>query len=157
MIVKFNPKHLKHIQVQEAQKHVATLLESPEYHDLLMTGEAYTVIENGEILCCAGVFPITDYMGRAWAIMSKHSGVTMLLLTRSIIRFLKKSDYVRIDTPVRRGFRNGHRWCKAIGFINETPENGMKYYGFDGDTYDLYAIYPKEIRDHGRLKPFQKA
>lgn len=125
------------------------LFDLPEYQDLLMVGEGHTAFHNGKIIVSAGVFPLTDYMARAWAIMSATGGRAIVPASRAIYDFLKKSDYVRIDTPVRRDFVNGHRWCQLLGFTNETPENGMKYYGFEGETYDLYAFFPKE-QDHGR-------
>lgn len=148
IITQFNPEHLQHIEIQPDQAHVLELFERPEYTALLLEGEAYTIIHEGQIILCAGVFPITDYMGRAWALVSQDAGRALLPASRAIYDFFKKSSYVRIDTPVRRTFINGHRWCKLLRFVNETPECGMKYYGFDGETYDLYAFFPQE-HNHG--------
>ena len=147
-LVPFNPVHLRHIELQPDQEHVKELFERPEYQELLLTDEGYTILHNGTVIVCAGVFPMTDTIGRAWAFVSKDAGRALLPTSRAISDFFKKTHYARIDTPVRRGFINGHRWCKLLGFVNETPEQGMKYYGFDGDTYDLYAFYPKEY-GHG--------
>lgn len=154
-IAPFNPIHLEHIELQPEQGHVLELFAHEEYQELLLMGEGYTAFHNGNIVVCAGVFPMTDYMGRAWAFVSGTQGRALLPASRAISDFLKKTDYVRIDTPVRRDFINGHRWCKLLGFINETPERGMKYYGFDRMTYDLYAYFPRE-QDNGRFKPLQE-
>ena len=154
-VVPFHPVHLRHIKMQEDQRHVVDLFAQDEYQDLLMMGEGYTGIYNGKIIVCAGVFPLTDYMGRAWALVADDCGRALLPTSRAISDFLKKTDYVRIDTPVRRDFANGHRWCQLLGFENETPEKGMKYYGFDGCTYDLYALFPKELQ-HGRPQSLQE-
>lgn len=144
-IVPFNPVHLKHIDLQSDQKANCELFDCPDYIELLLMGEAYTAFYNGEIIVIAGVFPLTDYMGRAWALVSENAGRALIPASRKISDFLKETLYARVDTPVRRGFINGHRWAKLLGFTNETPEHGMKRYGFDGETYDLYAFYPEEF------------
>jgi len=141
--VPFNAAHLNHINVQEDQKHVLELFDQTEYQELLLCGEAYTVLHKGRIVVIAGVFPLTDYMGRAWAVVSADAGRDLLPASRIIADFLKNSSYVRIDTPVRRAFVNGARWCELLKFINETPTTGMKHYGYDGETYDLWAYFPE--------------
>lgn len=126
------------------QEFMYDLLKDDSYIDLLASTKAKTVIVEGRVLVCAGVMPITDYMGKAWLLMSKHAGRDLLKLTREVGDFLNKTNYARIETPVMRSYKNGHRWCKILGFVNETPEIGMRNYGFEGETYDLYAMYPKE-------------
>lgn len=144
-VVRFNPKHLQHLDLQEEQQFNAQLFKDPAYVELLLTGEAYTVLHDGEIILIAGVLPLTDYMARAWALVSQNAGRALIPASRKISDFLKNVHYARVETPVRRGFINGHRWAKLLGFTNETPERGMKCYGFEGETYDLYAIYPKGV------------
>lgn len=144
LITPFNPIHLKHINIQADQQATAHWHENDEYQALLMMGMAQTAISNGQIIACAGVFPLTDWMGRAWAIVGQDIGRDLLATSREIKNFLSNTDYARIDTPVRRDFINGHRWCRLLGFTNETPKTGMRCYGFEGETYDLYAFYPQE-------------
>ena len=115
-----------------------------DYHALLMTGDARTVIDGMDVLLCAGVHPMTDTWGRAWALVSQRMGRKMVFITKQIKLFLSAQPYDRIDTPVRREFDNGHRWCDLMGFVKETNEIGMRHFGIDGSTYDLYAMYPKE-------------
>jgi len=136
--------HLDFINLQEHQKHMKELFDVAEYQELLLTGEAHTAFGETDIALIAGVYPLTNYIARAWALIGDTPGRDLLYATRAIGDFLKQTHYDRIETPVMRDFTKGHRWCKALGFINETPEIGMKYYGFNGETYDLYAFYPKE-------------
>ena len=145
--VPFHPVHLRHINIQKAQEHAINLFAHDEYTNMLMMGEGYTLIHKGEIILCAGIFPAADHMGKVWAFLSEDIGTGLIPATRLIHDFLIKSVYVRIETPVRRDFINGHRWCNLLGFVNETPDTGMKKYGFDGETYDLYAYFPEEHRD----------
>lgn len=151
-VISFNPQHLKHLKVQKAQLATTHFFNEPEYLDLLTMGPCYTGIYKGEIVICAGIFPMTDYIGRAWAVVSERAGPAMIPLSRKILPFLKRTLYARVDTPVCRSFKNGHRWCKLLGFTNETPDVGMRWYGFDGETYDLYAMYPREL-NHGITQP----
>lgn len=143
-VIQFNPLHLYQIELQPAQQNFKDIMFKEEYQQLLACGEARTVLSGGRIVMCAGVFPLTNYMGRAWALLATDQKAEFVRMSRAIRDFLNKSGYARIDTPVRRDYSDGHRWCRLLGFINETPEQGMKYYGHDGLTYDLYALYPKE-------------
>ncbi|MGB0817844.1 MAG: hypothetical protein ACPGQQ_02970 [Candidatus Puniceispirillaceae bacterium] len=154
-IVPFNPAHLKHIEMQHDQTAACEWFDKEDYHELLLAGEAYTALHDGEVILCAGVFPTTKWIGTAWALVSACAGPELLRASRAITDFLKKTSYARIETPVRRGFVNGHRWCRLMGFTNETPD-GMKYYGLEGETYDLYAYYPKELKRHGKAQPVQE-
>lgn len=153
--VPFSLIHLDYLEVQDDQAHIKEFLQEDWYRDLLLTGGGRTVIHDGTIVGCGGVFPMTDYMGRAWAILSRYAGPAMLPTARIIRDFLHGSDYGRIDTPVRRDFVNGHRLCRVIGFENETKATGMRKYGFNGETYDLYALFPKE-HTHGKPQPLQE-
>ena len=144
-VVPFNPVHLKYLTLQDAQAADLETLGTPEYQELLLRGESFTLINNGDVIMCCGVFPLTASAGRAWALVDKDAGRGLIVASRKISAFFKKSKYARIDTTVERGFVNGQRWCKLIGFINETP-NGMKHYGDAGETYDLYGLYTAEMR-----------
>nr|DAU13512.1 MAG TPA: Protein of unknown function (DUF2833) [Caudoviricetes sp.] len=148
-LVKFNPVHLRHLTVQQDQRYAAELFGRPDYQELLLMGDGYTVLHDGRVVGCGGIWPMTDYMGRAWALVGQEAGPVLLAASRVVRHFLTQNDYVRLDTPVRRDFTNGHRWARLLGFVNETPERGMKYYGYDGGTYDLYALYPQELK-HGQ-------
>lgn len=155
LVVPFCEIHLRHLKVQDDQKSAIELLGNPEYINLLHTGPAYTGIIGNRIAVCAGVFPLTDQIGRAWALLGQDMGRDMLPITRKVAAFISSTKYDRVETPVRRGFIQGHRWCKMLGFVNETPEIGMRRYGFNGETYDLYSFLPEE--SHGPLKSIQQA
>lgn len=149
-IVPFHPDHLKQLacHLQDGQKYMAELIEHPDYVACLTAGRADTVIHNGLVMVCAGVFPQSPTMGQGWALLSKHSGRVLLETTRHFKAFYKSCEYARIETPVRCDFDAAVKWIKLLGFTNETPQ-GMKNYGFDLEAYYLYAIYPRELQ-HGQ-------
>lgn len=150
-LVPFNPVHLAYMDIQDDQSFGKSLLDEKDYQDLLIYGNGRSLLHNGEVMFCGGVFPMTQTIGRSWAMLSKHSGKCLRFLTRETIKFHMAQPFDRIETPVRRDFLNGHRWVKMLGFKNETPD-GMKYYGLKGETYDLYGFYPKEYLKDGKFK-----
>lgn len=152
MIARLHRQHLKYFNPHDEQIAMNDLLKDETYVNQMLETDAYAIIVDGVVICIAGVMPKTQYIGLAWAVLSKDIGRNMVMCTRAISDFLLKSNYDRIETPVRRDFVNGHRWVKLMGFVNETPETGMKYYGYHGETYDLYALYTKEL-NNGQTQP----
>lgn len=152
MIYTLGRHHLAHFDPHDEQIATHELLKDEAYIEQMLATDSYAIVKNGKVICLAGVMPKTEYIGLAWAILSKSVGTDMLTCTRAISDFLLKSKYARIETPVRRDFSNGHRWVRMMGFCNETPEHGMKYYGYNGETYDMYALYPKEA-NNGKAQP----
>lgn len=138
-IVKFNAMHLPYVDLIDQQAHMADLFNSEEYQHLLHCGYAYTALANGHVICCAGVFPIAPHIGRAWALMGKRSADHMIDITRNCLHLFDTIPVPRIETMVCRDYEKGHRWVRMMGFVNETPDIGMRGYGMNGETYDLYS------------------
>lgn len=147
MLVKFNPEHLNHLDLQPAQHGILPYLDSKEYVDLLMCGSSWTFIGDGKVVYCGGFYPLTDTIARGWALVGLNAGRYLYTITKLSRDFFNKSEYARIETVVKQDFEQGHRWMRLLGFQNETPD-GMRNYGPDGSTYYLYATFP-EVR-HGR-------
>jgi len=139
-LVPFNPVHLRHIELTQAQQHAAALFKRSEYVQLLMQGQPYTALADGHILGCGGVFMHAPHIGRAWALLSKLSGPRLRYLTRCVRTYLTMFDMPpRLETLVRHDYDAGRRWVELLGFTLETPQ-GMVRYGFEGETYDLYSM-----------------
>lgn len=137
-VVPFMPIHLEGVVLHQYMGEWQDYLEDPEYANILMTGPAYTGIANGKVIICSGVVKVGLHRYAAWALLSEDSKDYMLQITRAVKDFLKENDMPRVETHVLRDFDQGHRWAKMLGFENETP-NGMRKYGDNGKTYDLYA------------------
>lgn len=136
IVVPFIPAHLEGFKIhgwqQEAQQYL-----NGDYADMLQSGPSYTAVVDGEVIAIAGVVQLTAVRWQAWALMSAETSKHMLQITREIKAFLDTFEG-RLETPVLHEFEQGHRWMKILGFTNETPE-GMKNYGDNGETFDLYA------------------
>ena len=139
IVVPFIPAHLENFEVHEWQKDIKEYF-SREYADLLSMGHAYTGIIDKRVVAMAGVSQLAPTRWQAWALMSSDTKDCMLKITRQIKTFLDEFKGFRVETPVHHDFKQGHRWIKMLGFKNETP-GGMKGYGLNGETYDLYARY----------------
>lgn len=137
-LVPFLPCHLKGLKLNEFQEFSAPFLDDENYVTMLLEGVAYTAIDGDIVLGCGGMMQITQNRWQAWALVSTATRGKMLKATALVRKFLNEHPVVRLETVVRHDFENGHRWAKALGFVNETP-NGMKKYYEDGCDYDLYA------------------
>jgi hypothetical protein len=139
-IVPFEAAHLKAIEVQGHQALVRPLLDNPLYVESLMTGPAYSAIENGVVIACAGL--IIHWPGRAhaWTILSGdlNHNHRMLLIHRAVAGYLKECPIARIEAVVQCDFQAGHRWMRLLGFKREVER--MERYMPDGGPAAGYAL-----------------
>ena len=146
-VVPFNPIHLRFLDLQSEQSAIGILFDNLQYQNLLLDGPGQTILGQSDIVACVGIFRLTSYSGQAWALLSQHVRPYMVELTRHVRRELRRCKFVRVETSVKRDYKNGHRWCRLLGMVNETPDRGMKYYGPNGETHDLYAFYPGDAQN----------
>ena len=137
-IVPFNPAHLPHIDLIDEERYILPLLEDEAYQELMIGPYSYTAIKDGVILGCGGLAPLMPTVARAWAVTSKAAGRNMLPLTRIVRRCLFYHHFLRIEILVLADFKAANRWARILGCELETP-NGMKRYGINGETYNLYS------------------
>lgn len=137
-IVPFMPVHVEGLKLDSNQEFFSQFLANEEYIQTLVNGRARTGLIDGEVMFCAGIIQLTQQRWQAWTFMSQNTSKHMLFITRSIEALLVEANCNRIETPVLHSFKAGHKWAELLKFENETPK-GMKNYGDDGKTYDLYA------------------
>lgn len=137
-VIPFIPAHLKDIKPHRHMQFIEAYLDSEEYANLLMSGDACTATVDGRVIACAGLISVGTSRLVAWALMTDETAKYMLPITREVNKAIDGRKEKRIETPVKHDFEQGHRWMRLLGFENETP-NGMRCWGDDGETYDLYA------------------
>lgn len=102
---------------------------------------AYTGIDNGDVLICAGV--IASWPGRAqiWGLVS--NGITrgqMVCIHRQALEWLdqlQESDsYRRLETTARLDQPQALRWLEMLGF---ECEGRLRCYDADGNDHKLYS------------------
>lgn len=140
IVVPFISTHLEGFDLQEDQIFMNKYMMDPDYiKQIGELSEAYSGIIDGKVYAVAGVFKPHDHLGMVWALLSKDANMYLTSITKRIKSWLDAETTPRLETAVRRDFEQGHRWAKMLGFVNETPEYGMKKYGIDGSTCDLYS------------------
>jgi len=141
IVVPFMPIHLEGFKAQDNKGLINKYLISEDYIETVASyGPVYTGCVDGKPMIFAGMIQPHDHIGMLWAILSDECREHMIGATRAVKAFMDQNNHIpRMETAVRRDFAEGHRWAQMLGFVNETPEIGMKNYGIDGATYDLYA------------------
>jgi len=102
---------------------------------------AYTAMEDGKPIGCAGVLPCWPGMGEAWAHLTPRLQKHPLALQRAVKQCLPKirtmGGFHRIQSHVLVGFEAGVRWVETMGF---QFEGICKKYGPDKKDYYQFAI-----------------
>jgi hypothetical protein len=136
-VIKFKKEHLDAMILQEKQKGLE-FLETTALFESLATEDSYTVIEDKEVLCCAGVVAMNIGRGIAWAYLAEDLGSKMISVTRAVKRYLSIAQFHRIEMHVDCDFKEAHRWAKMLGFKLECD----RMVAFTPDKRDcaLYAM-----------------
>lgn len=136
-VVRFKKEHLDKIVLQERQAGLE-FLETTELFSSLETEDSYSVIDGNEVLCCAGVVAMNTGRGVAWAYLANGLKEKMVVVTRSVKRYLNIAPFHRIEMHVDCDFKEAHRWAKMLGFNMECE----RMIAFTPDKRDcaLYAM-----------------
>lgn len=138
-VVPFKPEHVRQMSVQPIQRIEMDGNDTKEHLEMLSQHVAYTGISDGNIIVCAGFFPIWENRYYAWALLSDLMNKNdMIVITRAVKRGMDLLNSARIETVVQSDFETGHRWMNILGFKRETPEPMKKYFPHGGDAV-LYA------------------
>jgi hypothetical protein len=103
-------------------------------------GMAFTVFNEGELVCSAGLAVLWPGVAEAWALFTP----LVKELTREMIRVLKRGleelagslKLHRIQTAVQADFLQGRKFIQVLGF---KEEGHMEKYGADGADYFRYV------------------
>lgn len=135
-IVPFETTHLDSLRLQPAQERFLFYFDF-EYADFLKTaGPSFSAVKDGQVLACAGLIKQWENRAIAWSLLNGNLGVEFIKVHRAVDRFLKLSEFNRIEAYVDANFGQGHRWIKRLGF---ECEGTMKQFNPDGSDACLYA------------------
>lgn len=117
------------------------ILQAADVYTLPKHGIAY--VEDGKIYSVAGIAPLWDGVGEAWAIPTKRIRDRKTAIAR---HFKYTFDMVaqdlkmrRVQAAVKMGHKEAHR---LVRFVGMEEEGLMKQYGPDGADYMRYATWP---------------
>lgn len=132
------PEHIECIVVQDVQTGEQSGLLTADAAAVVQSSVALSAWHGGRCLGAAGLVPVWAGRTLAWALLSKYAPPFMLPITRHIRFVLDTYPAKRIEMVVLNSFPQGHRWARALGFVNETP-NGMRAFLPDGSDGAMYA------------------
>lgn len=137
LIRPFVPLDVERLALQPSQAHLRPLLCETRYCDLLARGEAWTAEEGGKVMGCAGILPLREGLGNAWAILGDGFGHSFIVVHRVVQRVLAASTLQRIEAYVDCDFARGHDWMLMLDFQLEAPR--MRKFAPGGRDAALYA------------------
>jgi hypothetical protein len=118
-VASYTPDHLRALALQPMQAELGAFIAEGDYAEkVALAGPAWTALEGGRPIACAGfAFP---WEGRAvaWAVLG-DCGARMLRVTRAVQRALAACPAERIECQVKADFAPGLRWAAALGFSRE--------------------------------------
>lgn len=143
-IVPFAPPHLRAVAPQCAQSGTASYADAFDVGAIDRPGLAFTSLQDGVVLGCAGVMPLWPGVGQGWAVFSEALLAQPIGLTRATQRALARiSDELRlrrVQATVLDGHDAGARWLAFLGF---ELEGLLVNYGPGGEGD--YWMYGKTI------------
>ncbi len=93
--------------------------------ELEVQAMAYTALEDGVPIGCAGIIPLWKGVGEAWACLTPAIMKKPMFLHRTVKKMLKhlqeKGRFHRIQCGVLLDFKVGSNWAMRLGFISEGP------------------------------------
>lgn len=136
-IIPYTPDLMKRLLLQPKQAAARRYLKSAEYLEALnVPGMAFAAEEDGVVFAAAGVLPLWQGRGEAWALLSGDLGGRFVGIHRAVMRFLEACPLRRIETAVDVDFHEAVRWAHLLDF---KLEGVMAGYTPDGRDCYRYA------------------
>jgi len=125
-------------KILEADRHYINVegnAKNLEQDDLAFTG-----IVNYQPIFAAGMKMVWGRVAEGWVIATKDIWKNPLAVARTIkkdfARVAREHDIERVQTAIRKDFKQGQRFAEWLGLENEGL---MKKFGFDGTDQYRYA------------------
>lgn len=135
--VPYRGAHMLDLEVQEAQAWMTPLLTDDALRGL-EGRHAYTAMDGGQPLACAGVFPVEEHRGFMWSFVGAGIGPWRFCAVVKMARqFLDALPFRRVEAAVACDFDRGHRLARVLGFRMEAER--MRGFQADGTDAALYA------------------
>lgn len=135
-VVPYQPEHLKSLLLQPGQSRARPYLERADYATALVMPTSFTALEGDRVLACAGVIPLWQGRGEAWALMGSDLRRHFLCIHRATLRFLEACGLQRVEAAVDAEFCEAVEWIEMLGFKHEGP---LRKYTPDGRDCIRYA------------------
>jgi len=125
-------------KVLEADKHYINLEGNAK--NLEQDNLAFTGLVNNKPIFAAGMKMIWGQVAEGWVIatsdMWKYPLGVAKAIKKDFARVAKENNIVRVQTSIRKDFKEGQRFAEWLGLENEGL---MRKFGFDGTDQYRYA------------------
>ncbi len=133
-IIPFEAAHLSCVAPQGAQRGVSEKLSPATADSLALADLAFSAVQEGYVVGCAGIVPLWPGVGQAWAVLSDTALSHPVILTRAAMRELQRIEEQlglhRVQATVAEDHIEGRRWLAWLGF---EVEGLMRNYGPEGE------------------------
>ena len=100
IVERFKAEHLENLVLQPAQEYARANIAAKGYGESLAKFDAFSAIVDGRVVACAGVVPVWDGRGDAWALIAADIGPGgMHDLHFAVKRYLRQSTLRRTRPP----------------------------------------------------------
>ena len=137
-IVPFKAEHLVGMRLQSGQAWAQLQIEEAGIRTL-EGPNAFTAMDGGYPIACAGVAEVEKGRWLAWSYLSDRVNArNFLKVHNEVRRFLHAFSARRIEMVVDFEFAQGHQWAEMLGFHCEAAL--MRKYNANGSDASLYAL-----------------
>lgn len=125
------PEDFSELAVQWRQRHVIDLV-NPEYLEMVSSASISISIRSDDdtLVAICGVSRADDHRAELWSVLSRHSGVHLLAITRLVREHIDRLDFERLELFCDPDFDQAARWARLLGF---ELEGRRKSYTARGD------------------------
>ena len=107
---------------------------------LAADGMAFTALENGHVIACAGIYKLWSGVGEAWLLASERIHNNRIGVARAVRLGMKniidEQEFWRVQTAMRSDWPLLERWAKFLGMKHE---GSMRKFGVDGSDWERWA------------------
>jgi hypothetical protein len=103
-------------------------------------GPAYTLMIDGQIVCCAGVVLMEWNRGEAWTLVSslfyKYPKTSFKAIKVKLDEIAREKNLRRVQSVISSNSEWGERWMEHLGF---QKEGTLRAYGPSGGDFVMFS------------------
>ena len=103
-------------------------------------GPSYTLVIDGQIVCCAGVVLMEWGRGEAWTLVSslfyKYPKTSFKAIKTKLDEIAKEKNLRRVQSLINSNSEWGERWMEHLGF---RKEGMLRAYGPNGEDFIMFS------------------
>jgi len=137
VVVPFKPEHLAALKLQGTQASAQPLMNLKHGQDLAESpGVAYTALEDGKPLVCAGMIELWPGRAYAWSYIAEGASRCWKSIHRAVLAALAVGRWQRVEMAVDVRDPAAKRWAWHLGF---EFEGVARKWTHDGRDVEIWA------------------